>query len=314
MRYSDTVGAYPAGTYVCYVTSVYNPTLALSDDEQWANSPMQCSVAGIKPKVRVSGFDLRTASSIDTSLSSQAGNTYGSWGEYGVFSNGKNTNMASGSGLLGGGPNSQFFWSSLTFANTGFYGTYGGVLPPSFSPGTGTSLGNNVLGATVFGPGDKRTLRYDGTLYITGNLTYNNGGYTSITQIPEVKIVADNIIIAPNVTQIDPWLIARSSTGTFGKISTCGTSPSVATPGVVGFQPFDTGGLLTSTMCQNELKLNGPVIADQLYAYRTKDAPGDAWAENFDLRASNFLSSYAGINTARPVARTELITELPPRF
>lgn len=315
---NDVLGAYPAGTYVCYITSVHDPTWRQNDNNQWANSPMQCSVAGVKPKVRVTGFDLKAGGGIDTSLSSQAGNTFGSWGEYGVFSNGTNTNMASGSGLLGGGPNSQFFWSALTFANNGLYGRYGGVLPPSFNPGTGTAIGN-VIGSTTFGEGDKRTLQYNGTLYITGNLTYDNdgndgNGYNSIKDIPEVKIVANDIIIAPNVTQIDPWLVVRNGSGTYGKLSTCGTSPGVPTPGVVGFQPFSTTGLLTTGLCQNQLKLNAPVITDQLYPYRTSDAAGDAWAENFDLRASNFLSSYAGINTPRPVARTELITELPPRF
>jgi hypothetical protein len=317
-KLSEVVGPYPPGSYVCYITSVYNPTWLGGDDTQWANSTMQCSVGGVKPKLRVSGYDLKTSSGIDTSLSGQNGNTFGSWGEYGVFSNGTNTNMASGSGLLGGGPSSQLFWSPLTFANTGFYGQYGGVTLPSFNPGTGTAIGN-VLGATTYGEGDKRVLQYNGTLYITGNLTYDNdgndnNGYNSIKDIPEIKIVADNIIVSPSVTQIDPWLVVRSSAGTYGKLSTCGTSPGDPAAGVTGFQPFNASGLLNTGMCQNELKLNGPVTADELYAYRTKDAAGDVWAENFDLRASNFLSSYAGVNTARPVARTELITELPPRF
>lgn len=273
---------------------------------------MQCSVGGIKPKIRVSGFDLKAGGGIDTSLTSQGANTFGSWGEYGVFSNGVNTNMASGSGLLGGSPFTQYQWSPLTFANTGFYGSFGGVLPPALS-GVGNPIGG-TLGATVFGEGDKRTLQYNGTLYITGNLTYPNAGisgtgYKSIKDIPEIKIIADNIIIDPSVTQIDPWLIVRNANGTFGNLSTCGGAS-----GVNGFKPFNTSALLNSGMCTNELKMNGPVAADQLYAYRTKDAPGDAWAEQFDLRASNFLSSYAGVNTARPVARTELITELPPRF
>ncbi len=315
---NDTLGTYAAGTYVCYITSVQNPTWQQNDNNQWANSPMQCSVAGVKPKLRVTGFDVKAVGSINTSLSGQAGNAFGSWGEYGVFSNGTNTGMASGSGLLGGGPNSQFFWSALTFANNGLYGGWGGVMPPSLNPGAGVPVGN-VLGATTFGEGDKRVLRYNGTLYITGNLIYDNdgadnNGYNSIKGIPEIKIVADNIIIAPTVTQIDPWLIALSSTGTYGSLSTCGTSPGVPTPGVNGFRPFSTTGLLTTGLCQSQLKVNGPVTTDQLYAYRTSDSAGDAWAENFDLRASNFLSAYAGINTDRPVARTELITELPPRF
>lgn len=308
------------GTRLCFFARIQNPTHLTTDDTDWSYSDLSCATSGITPKLRVTGHDLKVGNLVDTSLSYQAptAQSYGSWGEYGVFSNGTNTNMASGSGLLGGGPNSQLFWSALTFANNGVYGRYGGVLPPSYNPGMGTAIGN-ILGATTFGEGDKRVLRYNGTLYITGNLTYDNdgadnNGYNSIKGIPEVKIVADNIIVAPTVTQIDPWLVALNTTGTYGRLSTCGTSPGVPTPGVAGFQAFSTSGLLNSGMCQNELKFNGYVVADQLYAYRTKDAPGDAWAENFDLRASNFLSAYAGVNTDRPVARTELITEQPPRF
>lgn len=307
---NDTVGPYPAGSYVCYITSIKDPTWDTTDDNKWANSVMQCSVAGVKPRLKVSGYDVKIGGTIDTSLSQFANatevKTYGSWGEYGVFSNGTNSNMASGAGLFGGNVSpAQASWSSLTFANIPPYGNHGGVAPPAYNPGTGATLPSPNLAGQTYHTGDDSTLRYNGTLYINGNQLYDDT-YASIGDIPNVRIVADNIVIGAGVTRIDAWLIARKANGTFGNISTCGS--------VAGFQPMGTANLLKTNTCNTQLVLNGPVIANSLYAYRTYDTAAADPAEVFNLRANGFLAAYAGNNSPRPVASTDIVTELPPRF
>jgi hypothetical protein len=293
------------GTRLCFFTRVNNPTDSNTDNSDWRYSNMSCAIAGIKPKVQVRGNDVKIGSAIDTSLSDVQSKTYGSFGEYGVFSNGLNSKMASGSGLLGGDNATQSSWVNLTFANVPTYGSFGGVAPLSYNPGAGTALPLNTLATTTYHTGDKKVLQYSGTLYINGNQTYDNT-YSNITQIPNIKIVADNIIIAPGVTRIDPWIVARSAAGTYGNISTCST--------IALFKPMGTANLLDSTKCGNQLVFNGPVIANKLYAYRTHDSATGDPAEIFNLNASNWLSAFTGSAASRPVARTDIVTELPPRF
>lgn len=303
-------GPDAVGTYLCFFTRIQNPSEDPNDDDVWRYSDMTCAKSGIAPKIQVLGGDTKVFGTIDTSLSTIQGNTFGSFDEYGVFSNGRNYNMASGSGLLGGNANSaQSSWSGLTFGNTPTFGNFGGLALPSFNPGTGTDPGP-TLAATNYGDGTKKVLVFNGNLTITGNqkYVYNNGSnYASISDIPDVKIVANNITIAAGVTQIDAWLVARNSlTGAYGNISTCDS--------VAGFKAMNTADLLNSTICKNKLTINAPVVANSLFAYRTNDSMAGDPAEVFNLRANNWLSSFVGGATTRPVAQTDTVTDLPPRF
>lgn len=305
----QAIGPHPVGTYVCYITSIKDPTWLPTDDTKWAHSTMQCSVGSVKPKLQVWGGDVKSGSSINTSLTQTNGTTYGSWGEYGVASNSRNVGMASGSGLLGGDSNNQSDWSALTFSNSNPFvlGNFGGVMPLAYTPPSSTEA-NCSLGARPYGAGEKAVIQCAGTLTITGNQTFA-ADYSSISAIPNIKIIADNIVIAAGVDRIDPWLIARSSTGAYGSISTCDQVPGFLQYGALN------GSLLSATRCGVPIKFNGPVIADKLYLYRTHDEQtGNVAAETFNLRADNILSSYNGSGVDQPVARTELITELPPRF
>lgn len=305
-------GPDAVGTNLCFFSRIKNPTESNTDNAVWRYSNLNCAVSGVAPKIQVWGGDVKaggaqgvTNVSIDTSTTRivPENRTYGSWGEYGVLSNGGNVGMASGRGLVGGNPSAtQFNWSKLTFSNSLFLGYYSGVQPLAYNPGIPTEVLANpggicTLPARNYLANDRAVIYCDGTLTISGDQTYSTS-LASIVEIPSVKIVARNVRVAPSVTKIDPWIIARASDGLYGSIYTCN--------GVTGNA--------TNATCPSKLTINGPVLANSLYAFRTNDSATGDPAEVFNLRANNILSAYAGRGTSQPVARTELVTELPPRF
>ncbi len=310
------IGAEPVGSKFCFVLSV-KPSRS-DNAALWGHSMPSCAVIGIKPKLQVRGHDLKVGQKINTGVSRLTNRTYGSFGEYGMLSGLLNKGMGSGSGLLGGSVTAaQENWSSLTLANnTGPSGT------PSFgSFGTMTPFVTNDNGATVingnttlpaatgvfaspWGAGAQQILKINGTLTITDDLLYGDGPYTSINQIPRIVIVADDIVIEADVKRIDVWLAAN-------RIATC----SDARDGTDHFVAADRVRLAVD-MCSESLRFNGPVAVNQLFPYRTTNAGNDTniAAEIFNLRADAFLSSFAGGGLDVPIASTDLVTDLPPRF
>lgn len=329
--FDEEIGPYPIGTQVCYISRVSKPTYTSTQDD-WKGSVRTCSVSGVQPKVQAWGYDTKATGRIKTSLSDIGANRYGSWGEYGLLSNGGNQNMASGSGLLGGVPSGtlQSSWSPLTFANdsatafscAGGFGCYGGVAMPSVSVegATEVPVGNYTVTSyddlvALLG-GSRGKLRVDGTLFIAGDLIYPDST-TGIAGIPKIQLIANDIVIfdqvGANVSRIDPWLIAVGTDGTNGRISTCN---QVQQSGNY-FVSMQTANLYggPSGICATPLKFNSPIIADKVYLYRTYDEENGAQAaETLNVRADNFLSSYVGSGTTQPVATTDSVIELPPRF
>lgn len=245
--------------------------------------------------------------------------TFGSFGEYGVLSDEENFGMGSGSKMLdGAASSSQDQWSPLTFANTVVgslpqFGNYHGLVHPTVASTGATELTGpqqfpadlpGGFGAT-FGSGDKLVVKVNGLLRITSNLVYANGPYSSIRNLPRIVIIADDVVIDANVTTIDPWIVAN-------RISTCRDVNDGASNFFVA--PDDVS--LSATSCNQPLRFNGPVIADSIYLYRTTNSGNstNTAAEIFNLRADSFLSAYAGGGSTNPVATTDTITELPPRF
>lgn len=140
--------------------------------------------------------------------------------------------------------------------------------------------------------------------YVTSDPAAPGSPLTSIGQIPQVVIIASNIIIADNVRNVDAWLVANG-TGANGRVNTCGAGGVTETT------------VLHSGRCTNKLTVNGPVIANHLIMRRTAGAgpaaaSGDP-AEVFNLRADAYiwLNSYSLGSGRLPTIST---TELPPRF
>jgi uncharacterized protein YegL len=165
----------------------------------------------------------------------------------------------------------------------------------------GSYTGTLTLNTSTLAPNKTVVLKVNGTVIIAGNQTYdsNNKGakYKDISQLPQLVIIANKIIINNAVTNVDAWLIARGSDGT---IQTCeDTSAS------------------SINKCTNKLTVNGPVMANHLNLLRTAGsgtgAASNDPAEVFNLRADAYL--WAAAHTiAYGRAQTVYTSELPARF
>lgn len=320
------------GTKYCFVTTVVKWTLR-SPDGELKPSPQACVTVGLKPKLQVWGHDILAENDVITSTSYIDGKTYGSWGEYALFSVNKNDRMASGSGLVGGNPSKdQLVWSKLSGANTGVTclpnnigcfgaspemgdgarGAFVGALRTSMPTGTPCGTEDITIGSTspIANPGN-----VTGTHYVctTGKITVNTDikyAKKSINEeLPHVILLAKNIEITPSVKQVDAWLVAGypypNPPGTpSGYVATCSDwKDDSATP-------------LNASKCNNQLVINGLINAPKVYFGRTYTESGtnnpDAPAERINLRADSLLWPNQGTSTT--IAETVSVTELPPRY
>jgi|GEM_PF-1202353 len=316
------------GTRICYVLSVqpYSSTVAGS-----TSSAPACVTLGKRPKAQIWGGDLWTGGKVQTSLSSKGGIMFGSWDEYGIFSAGVIDGMASGSAFSGSGlasVGSACDYSYLSFSNVptgltscsglaGTIGNYAGlrtaldvassfpggtaiagtITPSNLATGTYTVAGDLTLNASTLPASKSIIIKATGTVTINGNQSYDNGPYSSAAQLPQLVITADIINIVDSVTNVDAWLVAKTS------INTCST--------------VAVGAPLTSSMCNQRLVVNGPVSTSQLYLRRTAGSntgaqSGDP-AEIFNLRPDAYLWAIMRSQLTGRV-QTVYITELPPRF
>lgn len=157
--------------------------------------------------------------------------------------------------------------------------------------------GNLTLSGASLGKGRWLIINASGrNVTITGNITYNPGTMRSLYDIPQLVIIANNININANVTNVDAWLSAS------GTINTCSNGPAN----------------LTVDDCNQLLTVNGPVSTSHLLLRRTAgggidhNAIGDP-AEIFNLRADAYLWSMARALEGSPISVASTI-ELPPRF
>lgn len=290
----------------------------------------------VRPKTTVVGGDLLVRGDVKTSVNTVDGLFFGSWGEYGVAASGLVKGMSSGSGFVGGVKTlNGCSLYLLTFTNAtsskcsastlGRYNklrtspassivalaknltnqktTSGAQSLEGFDTDTVyQATGDITLTAITALPKAKwvvinaagRTVRID------SNLTYQNGPYASVNDIPQLVIIAQNIIVKDSVNRIDAWLVAPS-----GSIVTC-DAPGVSEP-----------AQLKSNVCNTRLVVNGPVMANSLKLYRTHGAPTRPGihipAETFNLRADAYLWMQA-LHDGQLTVRTANTIELPPRF
>ncbi|PLS80874.1 hypothetical protein CYG49_03875 [Candidatus Saccharibacteria bacterium] len=130
------------------------------------------------------------------------------------------------------------------------------------------------------------------TVIIEDSIKFNTN-YSRPHDIPRVVIHAKNIIINDNVTRVDAWLSATES------LSTCQIT-----------------GDLTVNQCDEQLLLNGPVIAEKINWRRTFGAGEGTLhspAEQVNLRPEILLKEFYDSEEGSK-ARTILQKELPPRY
>ena len=354
---------WAAGTRVCFQLSVSRYGSA-SSQTGWRHSELRCAVVGKKPKVQIHGGSLQVGrafngaglsdSRVEGSLTTLRSPTrlYGSWVEYGIFASGQVINIASGSGLNNGSPQSlQSRWSCLTFANAptinsanascnnpGPYGSYvmqnaglpdvaaqypvGSTTPVLSSINLSSTPKNRVVttsGTLNMTGGQLNSGEWlvvnagDRTVNITGDLRYNDSASLSSSEdIPQLIIIARDINISGSVERVDAWLVATGSLVTCSDRGTASQLRSVSNPA-----NLPNGYRLTTEQCNRQLTVNGPVIADTAWLRRTHGASStvsDAGipAEIFNLRPDAYL--WAANRVQPSVYRTTSVSERPPRY
>lgn len=187
-----------------------------------------------------------------------------------------------------------------------------GILSSGVYTPAGTTL-NLTAANTTIPSGRQVIINATGkTVTISGNIRYQDTTYTSIADIPQLIIIAEDINIAGNVTNIDAWLIAIDTLVTCSDRGTASQLKAI-TGGVITNSDY----MLVAADCANQLTVNGPVAADKLWLRRTAGsgtglASGDP-AEVFNLRADAYLWA-SSQTSARAVYRSTYTKELPPRF
>ena len=337
LAYTEYSTNYPAGTRICFVLSVSPYTY--DDPSGVARSTSVCVIIGKKPKVQVWGGDLWVRGNIQTSSSVKSGKIYGSWSEYGLFAGGTITGMASGSAFnngLASALTNTCNYSSLTFSNTqstnattcengdvmGGYDTVSRLIPDVASSFPTSSAIGSVSGTVALGGLSSGVYRaglnnitINGSVLpsnkwivlnvpsknvtINGNISYTPNTLHKLDDIPQLVIIAKSITINSDVTNIDAWLIANNKDSKDGFIKTCE---------IVGN---------TINKCNKPLTINGPVMTDKLYLYRTAGSgtgvnSGEP-AEIINLRADAYLWAYNRVS-GRGKVQTVYTKELPPRF
>ena len=142
---------------------------------------------------------------------------------------------------------------------------------------------------------------------VTGTGCYKQQ-YNTISEIPQMIVIADKIVIKENVSRIDSWLIAN-------EIYTCDPRS--------GYNAINKNGnkldrnTINAANCGKQLTITGPVVTQKLNLFRT--GGGDNWSNNampseiFFLGPESYLWAY---NQAQRFsqATTTYQRELPPRY
>ena len=270
-----------------------------------------------KPFIKVSGGDIITG----TVIGAQPGScTDTSPDPDGILAWNTGTSPFSGSGttmaaqalgqIIGfvSNQNNTSSGNDLTFANIGtgiggyiYGGLFGtapcgpdlssyGSLTPSGNPGTissvssGTKAYNTDLQISSLNiiNGTQATIYTTGDVYISGDIKYNTTGWTDLSKIPNLKIIAKNIFIDSSVHQLDGIYIAKGS----GSIKDCADSS--------GF--FQGPGCYGTPTTPNTLTVNGSFMANQIYLERTggnidaSESVSNSPAEIFNYTPENWLA------------------------
>lgn len=260
---------------------------------------------------------------------------FGSWSEYGIAATGLVTRMGSAAAYAGGVKDANMCnLSLLTLSNrtavnvcsatsTGHYPLPSAVrtvankyADQSTTPLPSNSLAPASLNSGLYGVANTNVVTLNGgdltagksviiyvpnnDVTIAGNLTYTSSRISDVNSIPQLVIIAKNITINENVSQVDAWLVAKATSQ--GNIYTCN-------------QPATS---LTADVCNNPLTVNGPVISNKLHMLRTAGAgsgvaAGSVPAEVFNLRPDAYFWGVSQGSNVTRVPTGDLI-ELPPRF
>jgi len=331
------LGTYCTKIIVDYGNGSYTPSKILAYSQKSLISPTCAKVAVtprvniIGGDLTVGKSDSGSVPSpyIKTGLTSKKDDsgvvqTYGSWAEYAIFAKGDIFDIASGTKIKGGLSNvscnninpltfssdssarkcgggysiksytkdySPLFPTTSTLSNSGVNisaldGSYGSSLATLNITSSSTITNKSII---INAP--------NSTVNINSNININRDSSTTLSTIPQVVIIAKNIIINDSVSNIDAWLIAKGNNNDEGYISTCG----------------DKSRQLDVSVCSVALTINGPVVAKKLYLLRTLAPQPLDVAEKITLKPENYLWLYNKSKSSNQYYTT-YSRELPPRL
>lgn len=312
-----------------------------SVEDNWIVSNATCRTIAKKPSINIKAGNTYAANGLIglTALKNVNGKTlFGSWAEYLVLSKSldlsKNpspiSKFASGAYLAGGiqskNDPSICQYSPLSMASSQ---CRTGDPPSGYIGGAALNDSNQFLSniMKIYGQSPlpdgtrisaveiepsssnrKTVIFVDGTVVIDRRITIpKDQPYSTLSEIPQVIILAKDIKITKDVDQIDAWLIAygdkKGDIYEGGKIETC--------PG------FQIGGSVDE--CNAQLTINGPVVAKEFYPYRSAGAnPGAASgtpAETITLTPAAYEWGYQESSGDSPSqAHTVYSREIAPRL
>lgn len=321
----------PPGSRLCR-------SLVIDPKDQWGGaltSEEACVVIAKAPYVHMTGNDVwaggnfpdvnaacNSASKITTSSKTlQSGATAGSLGEYGVFALGKITNFGSASKALvdpAAAPGKMLTFSNTNSANLGFFGapqhcinsyisTYNGTAVTSqpatidvggAGNGTWHMTGNHIFHGTM-ADGAQKIYLVEGDVTVDAPGLKYSDSYNSLSDIPSLVIIATgNILVRHDATQMDGVFVAKNT------FNTCSDAPT---------------GNLSVNDCNQQLTVNGSVIAGRLSLMRTFGAegsndderkrPAEIFYSGAEMYLRNALTG-SSVNTMRVVDEKDL----PPRY
>lgn len=329
------------GDRFCFAVSARNRTHN-PGSTPWRHSAPSCIIISKKPKVNILGGDLWVRGStaansrVAASTTNNTAGIYGSFVEYALATRGSVTGMSSAAGYQGRSTvNALCGVSLLTFGNNGLdntgcsnqdIGTYSRL--PSTTPrlqdrftansgnlsgtvslngrnGTFSAQNNISISSSTINSGRSVIIvAPNANATINGDIEYDDGDLSSVSDIPQVVIIARNIFINAAVNRVDAWLVANGEEAGHGYINTCGNGTSL-------------GAGLNADTCDEPLLVNGPVIANHLLMRRTAGAgslsrAGDP-SEVFNLRPDAYLwmANRISAGVGLPTTATR---ELPPKY
>ena len=322
----------PAGTRVCYVTSVEKGSTA---NPTWKHSSVDCVRVERIPLVHVIGNDARVGSGFFNTADARSkivgsvSTAGGSTGEYGVIAPGAVDSFSSAAGAINGSSAAQSTWSGLTFANSfstaptcapsfGCFGSVGKIPKAAeffTSPANKNIIEQCNLGAqnvtlsalgsyTCIGGNRLNTPQHDigsyrrsTVIYTTGNVTIDKDMVYSQDPLQGDNEIPQLVIVANNITVSEPVQRVDAWMIARGELATCNIAPP-----------------LTVSQCNKQLKTNGPVMASRLRLNRTYyNSTSKAAAERMTLRPSSYVWANQLVRK-RGAWQTAYITELPPRY
>lgn len=302
-------------------------------------SKIYCVRIGKKPQIQINGADSYAKSGFTGSsyYASSLSANRGSYSQYGLLtgSSAAITNFGSAGYTTVNSTNATKA-KTLAFANVGSSLGNAGinnslslpVSPSSTQNLSGTSLNINSLNGssdvkyyhssasnlTITGgnlnAGTYAVLFVDGNVTITGNITYGGGenaSYSSLANIPNLTIIANNIYVNGNVTYLFGNYVARN-----GAFNTCSNMNNLGTAG----------------NCANKLKINGAVISKGSPVLRRVFGSGNSttvnqWTNNtvtassewFNYTPNTWLTPYLKNKDNSVTGFTTMnITSLPARY